>query len=542
MEPALYEKLSEYLAQGNFKEALFELQEEYLFIDKRSPSEAAQLCVLEASVWEGLADSTAELDAISKGLSYDPTNCELYYMLGLYYKNININRAYLCLEMALFYCKNDEDKAVLESSFNELKKCSALRVRNVSIMILSYNDLDMLKKCISSVEDTVPESAMEIVVVDNNSTEDGVTEYLREKKSSADYRFKLIESDENLGFPKGCNLGVTYCDEDNDILFLNNDAALTVGALFWLRMGLYDNRNVGATGPLSNSASLQEISLSSFGELIPADIRSKSESTGKMWHKLMPHDEAIRIFNEYASVRTTLLKNPYQKTFRLTGFALLLSRDAMSFVSEDGKVFDESFSPGYFEDDDLGIRLAKAGFDQYICKNSFVYHNGGGGFEGHENAMETGRERFKTKWGFDIWDYSLPWEEACMKILEIAKDKKKPLRVIDFTCGFGANASFLKSADKNIYVAGVCTSAFAAAIAGRVADECVYGELNTARLPWPKNSFDIVIAESEFVGRGQVGICIAPGGLWIGDPGEVQYELMNYNHDAGRIADELSEL
>lgn len=538
----MYEKLAECLAQGKFNEALFELQEEYLYIDQRSASEAAQLCVLEATIWEALADSSAELDAISKGLSYDPENYELYYMLGLFYRNININRAYLCLEMALHYCKNDDDKEVIESSFNELKENPAVRVRNLSIMILSYNDLDMLKECICSVEETVPESAMEIVVVDNSSTEDGVVEYLREKKKGAGYRFKLIESDENLGFPKGCNLGATYCDKDNDIFFLNNDAALTTGAMFWLRMGLYDNRDVGATGPLSNSASLQEIPDSFFGDLIPDDIRNKLESTGQMWHKLMPYEKAIGIFSEYASARTTLLRNPYQKTFRLTGFALLISRDALSAVSENGKVFDERFSPGYFEDDDLGIRLATAGFEQYICKNSFVYHNGGGGFEGHKDAMETGRERFKEKWGFDIWDYSLPWEEACSKVLDIAKDKKRPLRVIDFTCGFGANAAYIKSANKNIYVAGVCTSAFAAAIAGRVADECVYGELNTARLPWPENSFDIVIAESGFVGRGQVARCIAPGGLWIGDPGEMQYELMNYNHDAGRIADELSEL
>ena len=538
----MYEKLSDYLAQGKYKDALFELQEEYLYIDRRTSAEAAQLCVLEATIWEGLSDSSAELDAIEKGLSYDPTNFELYYMLGLYYRNININQAYLCLEMALYYCKNEEDREVVESSFAKLKENPAVRVRNVSVMILSYNDLEMLKKCISSIEDTVPESAMEIVVVDNDSTEQGLIEYLREKKNSAGYRLKLIESDENLGFPKGCNLGATYCDKDRDIFFLNNDAALTTGALFWLRMGLYENRNVGATGPLSNSASLQEIAVSSFGDLISDDIRSQSENSGRMWHKLMPHEKAIEIFSEYASTRTTFLRSPYQKAFRLTGFALLVSRDALPAVTVEGKVFDEVFSPGYFEDDDLGIRLAAAGFEQYICQNSFVYHNGGGGFEGHNDAMERGRERFKEKWGFDIWDYSLPWEEACVKILEIARDRKKPLRVIDFTCGFGANAAYLKSVDKNIYVAGVCNSAFAAAIAGRIADECIYGELNTARIPWPENSFDVVIAESESVGRGQVGRCIAPGGLWIGDPGEMQYELMNYNHDAGRIADELSEL
>ncbi|MCR5557694.1 MAG: glycosyltransferase [Butyrivibrio sp.] len=538
----MYEKLSECLAKGEYGNALFELQEEYLHLDQKTGPEAAQLCVLEATIWEGLVDSSAELDAISKGLSFDPTNYELYYMLGLFYRNINVNWAYLCLEMALHYCKNDDDLAVIESSFNEVKSQPGLRVRNTSIMILSYNDLEMLKKCIASIEDTLPAQSYEIVVVDNNSAEAGVVEFLREKKNSADYRFKLVECDENLGFPKGCNLGYTLCNENNDVFFLNNDAALTKGALFWLRMGLYDNRNAGATGPLSNSASLQEINEGEFKELLPEDIWEKLESSREKWHKLMPFEEAIRIFSEYASKRTTLLKTPYRKAFRLTGFALLLSREALSAVTEEGKVFDEVFSPGYFEDDDLGIRLAMAGFEQYVCLNSFVYHNGGGGFEGHSDAMETGRERFKEKWGFDIWDYSLPWEEACRQVLELSKERIRPLRVIDFTCGFGANAGYLKSIDKNIYVVGVCNSSFAAAIAKRIADDAIYGELNTARLPWPENSFDVVIAEHEFVSRGQIGRCMVPGGLWIGDPGEPQYELMNFNHDARRIADELSEL
>ena len=213
----MYEKLTQCLAEGEFNNALFEFQEEYLYLDQRTAPEAAQLCVLEATIWEALADSSAELDAISKGLSFDPTNYELYYMLGLFYRNINVNWAYLCLEMALHYCKNDDDRAVIESSFNEIKGRAGLRVRNTSIMILSYNDLEMLKKCISSIESTVPESSMEIVVVDNNSTEAGVLEYLREKKSSANYRFKLIESEENLGFPKGCNLGASYCEEGGQV-------------------------------------------------------------------------------------------------------------------------------------------------------------------------------------------------------------------------------------------------------------------------------------------------------------------------------------
>ncbi len=538
----MYEKLTECIAQSEYKKALYELQEEYLYLSEKSDMEVAQLCILEATVWEGLGDSKAEFDAIKKGLSYDNTNYELYYMLGLYYSYINVNKAYLCMEMALFYCGDEEDFAVIESSFNDIKKRPGLRVRNTSIMILSYNDLELVKACISSIEKTVPMGVYEIVVVDNNSDQEGVREYLREKRDGADYPFTLIESKDNLGFPKGCNLGAKACKSENDILFLNNDAVLMPCALFWMRMGLYDNRNIGATGPLSNSASLQEIELSEFESLLSKEIYLKAEKEKVKWHKLMEPGKAIEIFENYSAKRSAPLDIPYKKAFRLTGFALLLSRDAVSQIEDEGRIFDEAFSPGYFEDDDLGIRLAGVGFSQYICLNSFVYHNGGSGFEGHSDAMEKGRERFKEKWGFDVWGYCLPWEEACEKVIEEAGKRKRPLRVIDFSCGFGANAAYLKSMCPGIYVAGVCRSSVEAGIAGLIADDCIYGEPNTLRLPWPDHSFDVAIADCQYVGRGQVGRCLVPGGLWFGNPELQKYDMINYNHDTRRIVDELPAL
>ncbi|MBQ6587041.1 MAG: hypothetical protein IJI01_00005, partial [Butyrivibrio sp.] len=163
----MFDKLSELISQGELQDALYEFQEEFFHIDERTASEAAKLCVLEASIWEGLNDGTAELAALYKGLSYDYTNYEIYYMLGIYYMNINVNWAYLCLEIALDYCTSDEDRQVIESSFDMVRNAPGMRVRGTSIMILSYNDLDLIKMCIESVEKYAPSRGTEIVVVDN---------------------------------------------------------------------------------------------------------------------------------------------------------------------------------------------------------------------------------------------------------------------------------------------------------------------------------------------------------------------------------------
>ncbi len=509
----MYEKLEKLITEGDYREALYEFQDAFMDIDSQSNADAARLCVLEASLWENLGDSYSEFMAISRGLSYQQDNYELFYMLGLYYRSININQAYLCMEMALHYCDASEDRGVILDAVRELENDGAMRVRKTSIMVLSYNDLELIKMCIEAIEDYQPEGSYEIVVVDNDSDEAGVCEYLRGKRDEVSYTFKLIESDENLGFPKGCNLGAANCDSGNDIFFLNNDAVLTPNALFWLRMGLYDNRNVGACSALSNSASLQELSPSEFESYAGHEL---SEN----WHKEMSPADSYRIFKEYASMRSVPLHNPYTRQFRLTGFALLVSRDALNVVAVDGKVFDELFSPGYFEDDDLGIRIARAGFTQYLCGNSYIYHNGGSGFAGHSDAMEKGKKKFEEKWGFDVWGFCLPWDEAVIKVAALYEDKKEPLRVIDFTCGFGATGAYLKHKIPDIYVAGVCGDPFSASIAKNLVDDVTWGELNTTRLPWKDHSFDIAIIEKEYVCKPRASQYIKKDGIIIDDSNE----------------------
>ena len=504
----MFDKLTQLIFEGKYNDALFEFQEEFLHINEINPEDASRLCVLEASLWEELCDSGAEFEAISRGLSYDPGNYELFYMLGLYFREININKAYLCFEMAKFYCADEGDRAVIENELENIRQMPSLRVRKVSIMILSYNDLEIMKDCIEAIEKYQPPDSFEIVVVDNASTEDGVKQFLREKERSAKYSFKLVENDENLGFAKGCNIGAALCDPDNDIFFLNNDAVLMQNALFFLRMGLYHRIGVGATSALSNSASLQEIDVK---EILP----DHEIEDGIPWHRQLGYREALKVFKEYASKRCIPKQDPYVKRFRLTGFALLIARETIDGISENGKVFDEVFSPAYFEDDDLGVRIARAGYEQYLCTDSYIYHNGGSGFGDGNSVMEESRQKFIDKWGFDIWGYSLPWFEAADKVIALAKEYKESLRVMDFTCGFGATASYIKSVCPEVYVAGGCSSAFEAGIASRIVDDCIWGDLNTVRLPWKSHSFDVVLAETKLISRGRIGECLAEGGLLI---------------------------
>ena len=211
-------------------------------------------------------------------------------------------------------------------------------VRKTSIVILSYNLKDIMQECIESIRKHNLSSSYEIIVVDNNST-DGITEWLKQQDD-----LKLICNTENKGFPCACNQGIKLSEPENNIFLLNNDTLITANAIFWLRMGLYEEKHIGATGSVSNQAA--------HGQL--------------MSEKCHTIDEYIAYGNKNNLPR----KNPYEKKPFLIGFALMLKREALDSVG----LLDERFSPGQFEDDDLGIRLNCAGWQTVLCDNSFIFH------------------------------------------------------------------------------------------------------------------------------------------------------------------------
>lgn len=91
---------------------------------------------------------------------------------------------------------------------------------DLSIIIVSYNTKEFLKKCLLSiVEHGSGRFAMEVIVVDNYST-DGSVEVIQ----SASWRTKLkiIKNTDNLGFSKANNIGVKN-SRGRYVLFLNSD-------------------------------------------------------------------------------------------------------------------------------------------------------------------------------------------------------------------------------------------------------------------------------------------------------------------------------
>lgn len=90
---------------------------------------------------------------------------------------------------------------------------------NVYVIIVTYNGMQWYNRCFGSLQKSnVP---LQIVTVDNAST-DASTDYIKMNFPEV----KLINSDKNLGFGQGNNLGIRYAlDNKADYVFLLNQDA-----------------------------------------------------------------------------------------------------------------------------------------------------------------------------------------------------------------------------------------------------------------------------------------------------------------------------
>lgn len=96
---------------------------------------------------------------------------------------------------------------------------------DLSIIILNYNTRELLEGCLNSLKKLDSELLLEVIVVDNGSSDDSVA-VLKDK-----YRWvELVETGENLGFAKGNNRAKKYVHADH-VLFLNTDTIVPKGTL-----------------------------------------------------------------------------------------------------------------------------------------------------------------------------------------------------------------------------------------------------------------------------------------------------------------------
>jgi GT2 family glycosyltransferase len=113
----------------------------------------------------------------------------------------------------------------------------------ISVIIVGWNAKHYLELCLESLAKAPPRRSMEVLVVDNASTDGSV------KMIEAKFPWvKLIKSSENLGFAKGNNIAIRQC-QGRYIALVNPDVIVFPGCLDALADFLDENPRVGNVGP-----------------------------------------------------------------------------------------------------------------------------------------------------------------------------------------------------------------------------------------------------------------------------------------------------
>ncbi|MEK3772592.1 glycosyltransferase [Paenibacillus sp. FSL R5-0887] len=270
-----------------------------------------------------------------------------------------------------------------------------------SIILLTYNKLQYTKACIESIRQYTPKGTYQLIVVDNLST-DGTRDWLADQMD-----ILTIFNEENVGFPKGCNQGIEIATGDN-ILLLNNDVLVTQNWLSLMNDCLYSSNDIGAVGPVSNSA---------YGD---QEINATYTTLDEMW--------------DYANNYNIITAPDWEQKIKLIGFCMLIRKDVVEQIG----LLDEIFSPGMCEDGDYSLRIIQAGYKLMVCRNIFIHHFGSTSFgempEQRQQLWARNRQRFVEKWGFPTAYRS---KEELVQLID-EPDRQKAIRVLDVNCGSGS--------------------------------------------------------------------------------------------------------
>ena len=216
----------------------------------------------------------------------------------------------------------------------------------VAVVIPVFNQWQLTGDCLRSLREHTPGEDVQLIVVDNGSTDETPGSCGALGLGLFGERFEYVRLEENINFGPGCNLGASRADADF-LFFLNNDTALTPGWLSPLLVAFEKRPRLGAVGPL----------------LLYPDC-DRVQHLGVTFTPNMHVDHLYHYFP--ASHRLVRKERSLQA---ITGAALMIPSDVFY---ESGRFWEE-YRNGY-EDLDLCWQIRSRGMALYCEPASRIYH------------------------------------------------------------------------------------------------------------------------------------------------------------------------
>lgn len=248
----------------------------------------------------------------------------------------------------------------------------------VSIIIPVLNNLDVTKKCIKTIYEHNKNSAIEIIIVDNGSTDN--TPRFFSSDSLADFEYgKLItyiRNDDNLGVSEACNRGAGEAGYDV-LCFMHND-------VFVYR----DNWTVSLRNFIVGTPDAGVVGFYGAKTL---------RKDGSFRGKTIVHSERGH----------SLINNPSEKVAVVDGLLMALRKRTFGKIGG----FNSTFRV-HFYDKDLSVKAVQKGFDNYVL--NIPYEHICGTTRKDINKDDKIRDEAKEEF-LRIWSGILPVDKATLR-------------------------------------------------------------------------------------------------------------------------------
>jgi GT2 family glycosyltransferase len=243
----------------------------------------------------------------------------------------------------------------------------------ISVIILNYNVRYFLELCVLSVQKALEGIEGEIIVVDNNSPDDSCAMM---KQNFLD--IKLIENKENVGFPKGNNIGVAAAKGDY-VCILNPDTVVAEDTFVKVLAFAEKQQNLGILGCKL---------IDGTGHFLP-ECKRGIPTPWVSFTKIFSLYKFSNVFGKYYAQH--LHENQTGLVDILVGAFMVMKREL--YLEVGG--FDEKCFM-YSDDIDLSYMVLQKGKDNYYFHETTVIH-----YKGESTVKdETYMKRFQEAMNF----------------------------------------------------------------------------------------------------------------------------------------------
>ncbi len=212
----------------------------------------------------------------------------------------------------------------------------------VSLIILNLNKPLLSRlSAIAAASSQIP-VPFEILYVDNGSAPESLA-----KLHAAEVPMRLVELGVNKGFGVANNIAAEEARGEY-LLFLNNDAFLQPHAVREMLAAFETNGDCAAVGPV---------------------LRYPDETLQEAGCNIQPDGHPIRHWRGDTKFNLLSLSR-FEPVDYVSGACLMMRRS--EFLEIGG--FDPVFSPAYYEDTDLCMRIAARGKKVYLASRASCYH------------------------------------------------------------------------------------------------------------------------------------------------------------------------